>query len=591
MKFKTIGYRLMEAMTKDQIAHMLDAIFDLWDSRKIDDLLQKLNKDVATTLSRLVFSQTSSPERISSDEKYREEWEQLWGEWEELIYEVGDEEGRYAEQEHHWEEPYFDGYSLAVDLDKVAEKMLPILDKIYRLGIEDDNLFEEELSTIDYHIKEYPEWMSADHEGCYLHHAVTQCVLKWEWLASKSAMTFVERMIEIEKRLNLIGLDRDTFTDFFDSLSEYDKKQVYEHITSNRTNSIWEERLNSSNSRWHQIYHSFSEIFNPDTYLDTCRALLHENWHYGLPLIDDLLKKNNHSEAEKVYEQTIVSYAGQTSRKDWQPEACLLIFSLMYGYGSADDTVIKLLQDWIQVAGKLNMPSKADSLKLQIVTYQNPYHWDAVAKVFQEINHHPFLSTAAKLIRQWQQFILTIDLGNSFRNDKEPDDCWIRWLMETGLDEGKNEKWFAKKIKTWLESFCRNPSTQFQKRQKYICILTRDICDIYALKKRHHNLYRIVSMGTSGYKGSVASRQAWLKKMHADQFIPLIIECWKQNVVKLLPDPSHAHKSVYEEHALWLAVVKEQNPSAYQKVIDKWKIDHKRRKNLWKAIRKSNLAV
>ncbi|MBC2694920.1 MAG: hypothetical protein HF982_06535 [Desulfobacteraceae bacterium] len=47
MKSKTIGYRLMEAMTKDQIAHMLDAIFDLWGSRKIDDLLQKLNKDVA----------------------------------------------------------------------------------------------------------------------------------------------------------------------------------------------------------------------------------------------------------------------------------------------------------------------------------------------------------------------------------------------------------------------------------------------------------------------------------------------------------------------------------------------------------------
>ena len=591
MKSKTIGYRLMEALTKDQIVHILDAIFDLWGSRKTEELLQKLNKDVAATLSQLVFSQTSSLEEITSDEKYKEEWEQIWDEWKELIYEVGDEEGRYAEQEHHWETPYFDGYSLSVDLDKVAEKMLSILNKIYKLEIEDDNLFEEELSTIEYQIKEYPEWMGAEHEGCYLNRAVTQCVLKWEWLASKSAAMFVERMIKIEKGLTLIELDRDTFTDFFDSLSEDDKQQVYEYITANRTNSIWEERLNSSNSQWHQIYHSFSEIFNPDTYLDTCRALLHENWHYGLPLIDDLLKKNNHSEAEKVYEQTIVSYARQISHKDWQPDACLLIFLLMYGYGSADDAVIKLLQDWIQVADKLNMASKADSLKLQLVTYQNPYHWDVVAKVFREVNHHPFSSTAAKLIGQWQQFILTIDLGNSFRNDKKPDDCWLRWLMETGLDEKKNAKWFAGKIKTWLESFGRNHTIQFRKQQKYISLLTRDLCDIYALKKRHHNLYKIVSMGTSGDKRSVVSRQAWLKKMHADQFIPLIIEWWKQNVVKLLPDPSHAHKSVYEEHALWLAVVEEQNPSAYQKVIAKWKIDHKRRKNLWEAIRKLNSAV
>ena len=53
MKSKTIGYKLMEALTKDKIVHILDAIFDLWGGRKIDDLLQKLNKYVAATLSQL----------------------------------------------------------------------------------------------------------------------------------------------------------------------------------------------------------------------------------------------------------------------------------------------------------------------------------------------------------------------------------------------------------------------------------------------------------------------------------------------------------------------------------------------------------
>ncbi|MBW1834883.1 MAG: hypothetical protein JRI62_09075 [Deltaproteobacteria bacterium] len=78
------------------------------------------------------------------------------------------------------------------------------------------------------------------------------------------------------------------------------------------------------------------------------------------------MKKNNHSEAEKVYEQIIVSYAGQKSREDWQPETCLLISLLMYGYGSADDTVIKLLQDWIQVADKLN---KTHTIGMQLQRY------------------------------------------------------------------------------------------------------------------------------------------------------------------------------------------------------------------------------
>jgi hypothetical protein len=47
-----------------------------------------------------------------------------------------------------------------------------------------------------------------------------------------------------------------------------------------------------------------------------------------------------------------------------------------------------------------------------------------------------------------------------------------------------------------------------------------------------------------------------------------------------------------EDHALWLAVVKEHDTAACQKIVDQWKVEHKRRRNLWKVIRtKTKLPV
>ncbi len=581
----------MESLTKDQITHVLDAAFALLENKKTDELLQKLQKDVAATLTRLLFSDTSSPHGVSSNEKLIEKWNHLWDEWHEIVFEVGDEEGEYAYQEHHWEQPYFDGSALAADLDKIAEKMLPLLEKIYKLRVEDDKLFEQEMLDIEFHINAYPDWMGAEHGECYLDSTATRCVLRWEWLAADSAGTFVKRIVEIENGLSILELNDDTFNDFFKSLPEDAQKQIHEYITLNRNSPAWEERLKSSHSKWHNIYHAFAKSFNPETYLDNCRRMLHENWQYGLPLIKDLIEKKDYAGAEKVFTQSATSFLGQRGAdKVWQPEESLLIAVLKYGYGSSQATMVKLLKDWIKITQKLSLAERTKALRLQLATYNKPYDWDAVANVFKEVNHPSFSSIAVKLIREWQKFILFVDLAESFLDDKEPDDCWIQWLIETGMDEAKDKKWFEKKVRDWLKSLCQNYSTQFQAQQKFISILTRDLADIYGLKKQYPNLYE-VSKNAHRYKGSIASRQAWLGKMQGDQFIPLVIECWKRNVMKLIPDPSHAHKSLYDEHALWLAVARELNPATCQKVIAQWKVNHARRKNLWEAIRNRDVPV
>ncbi|NUM33602.1 MAG: hypothetical protein HUU50_03620 [Candidatus Brocadiae bacterium] len=53
----------------------------------------------------------------------------------------------------------------------------------------------------------------------------------------------------------------------------------------------------------------------------------------------------------------------------------------------------------------------------------------------------------------------------------------------------------------------------------------------------------------------------------------------------MVPNPAHA-SARYEDHAAWLAVTRELNPTVFQKVLDEWKVVHKRRKNLWQDLKK-----
>lgn len=262
-----IGGKLVRALTQNQVADLLTAAFDLFDEKKLTELRSNVDKDIATTLSRLVATKTRdtkqpSAKPIVSDQKYIEEWENLWSAWEEIALEVEDEETKYVYQEHHWEHPYFDGETLSDDLDKIAEKMLPRLERIHELRAVNENVFLEGLQEIRNGISALPEWLGADREGFELGPNATQCVLKWEWLVANARTqqppAFLERIIAIENASPLAHLHGGAAVAFFKSLPEEARKQIYEYVTANRENPQWKERLRTSYSMWHQLYQALS---------------------------------------------------------------------------------------------------------------------------------------------------------------------------------------------------------------------------------------------------------------------------------------------------------------------------------------------
>jgi hypothetical protein len=594
-----VGDKLIKALTKDQIAQLLSAVFNLLDKQKLNEISSTLNEDISTTLSRLLTAKKREgrpplPKRIVSDQKLIAEWEKLWSEWDDIAEEAGEEEGKYIYQEHHWEHPYFTGDDLSEDLEQIAERMLPRLEKIHALDAADDEIFERGLQDIETAIQTLPEWLGADSDGFGLGTFATQCVLKWEWLVASSqkepVIAFVERLVAIENSLTLVNLDGEDVVKFFMALSEKVKRQIYDYITANRGYPQWEERLSSSYSKWHRLYHAFSESFSPETYLENCREMLHENWYYGLPLVENFLKKKEYSEADKVIAETFSSFLRYRTNERWKPEEELLIEFMRYGYQAPEKGITQLLKHWKVIAEKLGQAEKAAALKLQIVTYKKPFDWDAVIAVCQEIRTFPVANVAKKLFNQWQLFIFNHSVQGSDEISKEPKESWIHWLIETGLDEAKNKRWFAQKMETWLEHLYQNPA-EFKKQHHQVYTLTQDLAQKSPLQKQYPKLFDHVL--NHGYvdRECAPTRRAWLEKMQGEKLIPLLMKCWKQNIAMLVPDPARSSKSSYEDHAAWLAVVNELNPAACKAIIDHWKVDHKKRRNLWLALKAKKLPM
>ncbi|MCP4344134.1 MAG: hypothetical protein GY795_01235 [Desulfobacterales bacterium] len=572
---KIIGKKLTDALTTSEIAWLLDAVFEAMSKEQVTDALLMVDENIEQTVSQLLSSKKPKKSKIVSDNKFLEGWRELWKTWNKIVTELGDEEGDYVCQEHHWEAPYFDSYQLAEDLDKVAVEILPLLERIRDMGEEEDILFKEAMEEIEGGIQSYPEWMGAEYGDCYVNAGVVHCLLKWTWLCTDSAEIFFKHMKQIKVGLELITLERKGYIDFFAGLPEDARKEFYDYFTSNRNDPAWEEDLNNTGSLWHQIYHDLSGSFDQDAYFETCRRLLHENWEYGPPLIQDLLDKGDQTEAEKVCGRTINSFVGRRDKKAWNPEKSLLTSANTYGYGPPEDAIIKLLHDWIGIAGK----TKADALKFQLVTYKTPYDWDKVATIIEKAE----ISVVSSLVVQWQKFCVD-------RTGKQSHDCWIKWLMDADLDKSKGTSWLFKKISKWLADLSDNPKA-LNNQKKLFFTLTLDMAELSDFKKQYPHVHEVVKLDRWQSDPQEKSRQKWLKKMDGISFVPLLTDCWKKQAPSLVPNPANAHKANYEYHAMWLVAVNELSPAAYQEVVAQWKQDHSRRRNLWQAVRNAGLYV
>ncbi len=110
-----IGQLLLDSLTKEQIVCMLEVVASAGGLKSLIDDFKKADPDLAATVDNILKGGRTAADgktesRPASHKRTMEYWDSLWRHWHEIVAEVGNEEGKYAVQDHHWEEPYFDGY-------------------------------------------------------------------------------------------------------------------------------------------------------------------------------------------------------------------------------------------------------------------------------------------------------------------------------------------------------------------------------------------------------------------------------------------------------------------------------------------------
>jgi len=589
-----IGQMLVESLTSEQIAGLLTVISSASDLNLYMEKFEETDPDMAAAVKRILALGSDSKGRpktkpLASLKRTMESWGSLWQRYDDIISEVGDENGRYAVEDHHWEPPYFDGSSLAYDLEPIAEKMLTIMDEVYD-EVNDPDLFHNALEEIHVQIGAYPEWMGAEHgEPCVLEEKMTQCVLKWLWLSSeKSAYggeTFVENVLDLENESEMVLLERSVLAGFFLQLPDSECRAIYGFLKKGNHHAD----LDNTYSAWHQIKHGYEERFDANNYLETCRKYLPKNWRYGLPLVHDAIRQKNQQLAESLLIKTFSSYLGGDRKKKWLPENSLLMTERRSFLSERDEEIGTLLNIWADVAKRLKNKERCTAVQFQAVTFDDSEKWDMAFKTYQRLSKGIMKKKLAPLFTQWKNEMAARSYPY-FLDSSKVADTWVHWLIEALLDEKKDEGQFLNKVAGWLSDLEKHPKT-LKQQWLWLGLLTRDLPNSEKIKTKYPSFWRTVLPEDDSGGDLANSRCKGLRKMKAGSYLTDVLEIWKKHLRRIIPDPANAHKSNYGEYACWAEALLELNKDEYHALMAQWRRKHIRRRNLWRDLKAMNLPV
>ncbi|MGK7876677.1 MAG: hypothetical protein AB4426_26310 [Xenococcaceae cyanobacterium] len=168
---ENMGKSILRALTQPEVALLLDALFESVPSASLETALNRLPTDTRQTLQQILTPSPSTvvqTEKPASLAKLEQTWSQLWGQWDDIVSEATDEEGKYIEQEEHWEPPYFNDDALVEDLEALAEQMLPLLPIAYKHEFSPKADFTRAIEEMAQEIAAaLPEWIQSVNEGFY----------------------------------------------------------------------------------------------------------------------------------------------------------------------------------------------------------------------------------------------------------------------------------------------------------------------------------------------------------------------------------------------------------------------------------------
>jgi hypothetical protein len=593
-----LSEHLLKALTQQEIAQLIDALFGVLSSelqeQAIDQLLSSTQQTVRQILAPVILQDlhtTATP--IASLSKQAQTWSKLWGEWNTILSEVSEEDGKYIVQEVSWEEPYFDNYTFMEDLENIATQLLPLISIAIENNFDPKGKFIEELTDVEVAVVDsIPDWMGSV-EDLDVQHNLTHCVLQWEYLWAQAeeqdAFYFAQSIRQHETQFQLVCFDCDALTGFLSELPTADQQNILAGLIANQTEEIWQHKLMNTNSHWHDIYLYWVEKYEPDRYLEKLQETIPQKWHNGLPLIEELLSAQKYSESLVVIEDVLQSFYNHHHIKSfWNPELDLLVAITNFYYGSEIGNIKMLLGYYQQTLQGLKKPKLANALIVQQVAINQWLDWSVMFTTFAETT---LSKTAHKsLFASWRDYVDKQCRPCHLGLDHEKKGWWVPWLMDSVADVKKGEGWFKQELTHWIFSLPGAPNL-LGNNYHILRMLTQDLVTIQQNGQfPYPHFYEVVIFSREHSPEKHQSRREYLKLYALDDLLEQVMNYWKMYLHLFVPKPEFAEKSDYTSHAKWMMALRELSPQDYKTILSQWKLLHHRRINLWKAMNQMGLS-
>lgn len=590
---------LSRGLSEKEVQRVLACALLVLDERERERLFARLGAQTGATLRRLLASRTRGTKAppFPGSAKIREEWDKAWSEWEACVAESGDEDGRYVVREHHWEEPYLDGSSLAQDLEPLAARMRKLLERVMDEELDPDFSFLAAIRELDAEIGSgLPEWMDpSSGDGCPLGPEVTGCLLEWEWRAQRhdgrSAFELVDAIRKVESSAKTVSLDDDTIARFIGGLGDAEQQAVLTGIAAHRSASHWAKVLGAAHSGWFKIHQALAKRWDPARFEEASRKHIAQDWKLALPLVADLLRRKSFDQAGSLIEAAVRALLRFKTGETWDPRDTLLIShpALRYGSDSPADA-FRLLEAWRKVATGLGEDELACTLELQVAVSRHWADGDATLEAFRRARSPQFVSTHDRLFAGWRSLVVEATLERESGEPEPPGSVWVHALVDAARTGADGAPSFRQAVREWLDETGRVPVTLQQSRGA-LGTLTLDLDVGSSLRRTSPTLHRLLSTRWQGEPAVSASRRRWVERLGVADLFPEVLEFWRRRAANLVPDPASATGSNYDDCAEWLAAVFELDSAAYQRMVQGWAGPHARRKNLWHAITRKRLPL
>ena len=596
-----IGKPIFAALTQREIAELLDILFMVLPPDLNQQVLEQLLPDTRQTLEQILSpslaadKMNETADKTVSIAKLAETWSTLWDQWDGIVSEAAQEEGDYIAQEEHWEPPYFDEYALVEDLEKVADKMLPLVKIAYENRFDPDMGFGAAISAAEEEISSsLPDWIGIDN-GFDLPSNLTRCLLAWERLLAdeegEDVFGFAQRLRQWEDEFAYSQLDRNSVVEFFAELSEADERCVLRGLTANREDALWKGPLGSTYSHWHGLYMYYLDRYAPERFLDNLRADIPQQWRAGLPVLEDLLKHKKYGQCVAVAHEMVESMLRIGGRsQNWTPETDLL-FNLVYGHYDSQRNWKDheaLLRNYQRAAQGLKQAELDNTLSIQLAAFDHSFDWERMFAILGEAGCRS--QTQDALFRSWRNQIVQAskpedhEYSYGYREKKNTDSWWLQWLLDRFCDSEKGISWFQDMTDEWLLSLSAIQATP-DENHGVLRLLTSDLAAIGQIDANPFpRFFQYVVRPRQLSTNDETSRRTYLAQAIPANLGNRLMTYWRQHLQELVPDPTSADKSVYSSHAQWMAALQEVNPGAYQVLLREWRAVHHRRRNLWKAM-------